>query len=678
MFADFRTEAMFSQRLKRAISALLLFFFSFTFYSPAVFAAWTELDKQSTPVRNSLAHINPIGETLQALSAQVDGLEQALNAKDDDAVSRRLQQIQMLSATLEERDALTRKELRGERDRLEQEGATAEVLARHRAFQENYLANMTGLEDTLGRLDRISYSPALKPLISELRQYLQQPVRNPQQSFSNDLDFVTPPPRRLYTSQSAIEGVLGVNGEPAWSLTDYLEVDSATRSTQRIEDLVADLGPDPLALYQWVKNTIRYVPSYGVMQGADYTVQSEQGNAFDTASTLIALYREAGIPARYSYGTVSLPAEAIQNWVGGVSNIHAATNIISQGGIPQQQLSYGGAAEEVELEHVWVEAWINGEWVALDPAFKQYTYTEGLDIESQVPLDADQFLVQLQSSATINEAEGWVQGLDVAQVQAQLDDYQTRVESYINSQNSNATLGDVLGTQQIVPDKSVSIENVQLPYRDIRASAVAPNLPESLYYKFRLQIGNTTGGSFGIPVQWGGVSAELERTTTELVGKSIAISFRPATIADQQTLETYLPENPQSVEDLPDQLPANTIQMIGEITVDGEVVASTPSVTLGQSLMTRLGFDAPERSWRYSENNLVAGKYQAVGIDMQGISPDQLEALKSRVEQTAAKLTAEDFSGLTKHDLVGSILQAGIQGYLAETYAMDKIAAAAS
>jgi len=63
-------------------------------------------------------------------------------------------------------------------------------------------------------------------------------------------------------------------------------------------------------------------------------------------------------------------------------------------------------------------------------------------------------------------------------------------------------------------------------------------------YKFRLQVGNTTGGSFGIPVQWGSVSAELERTTTELAGKSMAISFRPATIADQQTLETYLPENP--------------------------------------------------------------------------------------------------------------------------------------
>ena len=35
---------------------------------------------------------------------------------------------------------------------------------------------------------------------------------------------------------------------------------------------------------------------------------------------------------------------------------------------------------------------------------------------------------------------------------------------------------------------------------------------------------------------------ELEQVTAELVGKPIAISFRSATIADQQTLENYLPE----------------------------------------------------------------------------------------------------------------------------------------
>ncbi|MBS3804675.1 MAG: transglutaminase family protein [Oleiphilaceae bacterium] len=682
MFSDFRTEAMFSQRFKRIASALVLFFFSFTFYSPAAYAAFSELERQNNPPKNSLAYVNPVGETLDQLAQQIDLLRKAVTKDGNKAVEHSLREIESLADAFAERDAQMRDELHAERQALSDSGLPAESMARHEAFETNYLKHSEGVQSGLKELSQWQQAgadrSALPAILAKLDSHLQHPVRNPWQSFANDLDFVTPPPRNLYTQQSAIEGVLGVSGEPTWDLSDYLATDSATASSDAIRETVSELGPDPLALFQRVHDTIRFIPSYGVMQGAAYTMETEQGNAFDTASTLIALYREAGIPARYSYGTVALPAEAVQNWVGGVTNVDAATNILSQGGIPQRQLSYGGATEEVELEHVWVEAWIGGEWVGLDPSFKQYTYTEGLDIESQVPLNADQFLSQLQSSATVNEAEGWVQGVDVVQVQSQLEDYQSRVESFINNQHSNATLGEVLGTQQIVPEQSVAIEDVQLPYKDIRASAVAPNVPESLYYTFRLQIGNTTGGSFGAPVQWAGTSAELERKTTELVGKSIAISFRPASEADQQTLESYLPENLETVEDLPEQLPANTVNMIGEITVDGEVVASTPSVTLGQSLMTRLGFDAPERSWRYSENNLIAGQYQAVGIDMQGVSPDQLTALKTRIEETSAKLNAEDFAGLTKHDLVGSILQAGIQGYLAETYAMDQIAARAS
>lgn len=678
MFAEFRTETMFSRPLKRAISALVLFFFTFTLYSPAVYAAWHEVSTKQAPARNTLFYINPMGDILQKLSDQVSAIEQEAESGNSSVSGERLATIHQLTEQLRQEDINVRNELVSEQNRLKQSGVSQNVVARHQSFEQNYTHNITGLLDTLGQLDPGLDTQALSSVFQEIHEYLRHPVQNSRQSFSNDLDFVTPPPRRLHTTQAAIERLLGVSGQPAWSLTAYLETDSATATADSLRALVADHGGDPLALYQWVRNTIRFIPSYGVMQGAAYTIQSEQGNAFDTASVLIALYREAGIPARYAYGTVSLPAESVQNWVGGVSNINAATNILSQGGIPQQQISYGGASEEVELEHIWVEAWINGEWVALDPAFKQYIYTEGLDLASQVPLDADQFLSQLQSSATINEAEGWVQGLDARQVQAQLDNYQARVETYLNSQHASATLGDVLGKQQIIPDQSVSLEDVQLPYNNVRASAVVPNLPESLYYKFRLQVGNATGGSFGMPVQWGGVVAELERKTTQLVGKSLAVSFRPATAADQQTLESYLPENPQSIEDLPAQLPANTIRMIGEITVDGEVIAFTPTVTLGQSLMTRLGFAAPERSWRYSENNLVAGKYQAVAIDMQGISPDQLENLKSRVETVSAMLAAEDYAGLTKHDLVGSVLQAGIQGYLAETYAMDRIAAAAS
>lgn len=134
MFADFRTEAMFSQRLKRTISALVLFFFSFTFYSPAVFAAWTELDEQTTPARNSVSYINPVGETLETLSGHVNALEEALLQSDDTIVSDRLRRIRKLASMLEKQDAMTREELRDEHYRLQQNGASAESLTRHQSF----------------------------------------------------------------------------------------------------------------------------------------------------------------------------------------------------------------------------------------------------------------------------------------------------------------------------------------------------------------------------------------------------------------------------------------------------------------------------------------------------------------------------------------------------------------
>ena len=46
------------------------------------------------------------------------------------------------------------------------------------------------------------------------------------------------------------------------------------------------LEEDPVKIYNWVRNTIEFIPSYGSIQGADYTLQHGKGNAFDTASLL--------------------------------------------------------------------------------------------------------------------------------------------------------------------------------------------------------------------------------------------------------------------------------------------------------------------------------------------------------------------------------------------------------
>jgi len=118
--------------------------------------------------------------------------------------------------------------------------------------------------------------------------------------------------------------------------------------------------------------------------------------------------------------------------------------------------------------------------------------------------------------------------------------------------------------------------------------------------------------------------------------------------------------------------------MIGSITADGEVIAITGTYSLGSFLMTRLGYIGTDQEWRFTENNLIVGQYQAVAIDMQGISPQQLETLQSRLEGTQTALEAEEYGDLTKHDVFGDLLQAAIQGYLGTTYALDRVAAQAA
>jgi transglutaminase-like putative cysteine protease len=79
--------------------------------------------------------------------------------------------------------------------------------------------------------------------------------------------------------------------------------------TPEIRQLARDLGNSPVRIYNWVRHNIEFVPGYGAMQDAQVTLGSRRGNAFDSASLLVALLRAAGIPARYVYGTIELPAE---------------------------------------------------------------------------------------------------------------------------------------------------------------------------------------------------------------------------------------------------------------------------------------------------------------------------------------------------------------------------------
>jgi hypothetical protein len=383
-------------------------------------------------------------------------------------------------------------------------------------------------------------------------------------------------------------------------------------------------------------------------------------------------------------GTVQLPIEQIMNWVGNFTDANAALDFMSSGGVPTTALTDAGKVVKARFEHVWVEAWIDylpsrgakhkdGEgdtWIPLDASFKQYAYTDGIDIAAAVPFDGQTFIDQLTATATINEAEGSVTGVDSLLVQQTMTDYQSRVEDYIAQQYPDATVGDVLGKKDVVAQDYPYLLGT-LPYRtEVRGGSYAM-LPSSLRHTLSFSV--TRSGFDETPLTF-------IQSLPELAGKKITLSFTPATAADEAVINSYLPKphadgTPIQPEELPTSLPAYLIQVKPELRIDGQVVATGSPITLGASETFTLNFASPWIPSDLVTNPITAGAYHAVALDLGRISQGQGQSLKERLESTKAKLETQNFTGLTKDELVGDLLYTTALMYHAEYGLVKQIAA---
>ncbi len=135
------------------------------------------------------------------------------------------------------------------------------------------------------------------------------------------------------------------NPPTAGDLAETIEV----QFTPEITAKALELENNPLKIYNWVRNNIEFVPTYGSIQGANYCLQTKLCNAFDTASLLIALLRVSNIPARYVEGTVEIPIEKVKNWAGGFTDSMEAINLLASAGIPTTGNIVGG-----EIKSAWM------------------------------------------------------------------------------------------------------------------------------------------------------------------------------------------------------------------------------------------------------------------------------------------------------------------------------------
>jgi hypothetical protein len=150
-----------------------------------------------------------------------------------------------------------------------------------------------------------------------------------------------------------------------------------TENIRRIA--VEELDSDPLKIFLYVYNEMGFIPYGWSLQGSEMTLSTGYGNDYDQSSLLIALYRAAGIPARYVLGQVSIPPDRMANWVGAEDDkmpmwICSSANMFA---IPEY-LDSDDVLEYMVI-HCWVKAYIDGKWLEIDPSYKQYKYYKKMD-----------------------------------------------------------------------------------------------------------------------------------------------------------------------------------------------------------------------------------------------------------------------------------------------------------
>lgn len=422
---------------------------------------------------------------------------------------------------------------------------------------------------------------------------------------------------------------------PATPTAADLAATEDAQITQAIKDQAASLKNNPAKIYAWVRNNIAYVPTFGSIQGSHVTLKNRQGNAFDTASLLVALLRAANVPARFVYGTIEVPADKASNWVGGVRDGWAAQDLWSQGSVPTVVVTGGGVPKSVKLEHVWVEAWVDqvpsrggvnksgDAWLPLDASYKQYEFSK-IDLAKGAPIDGNAIISQMQASATVG-ADGSVTGIDTSIVRQAFASYQPAAQAYIDSVKPGATFEDLVGTRKII-QANLSILPGTLPYKIVATGGKFADLPAVVRHTVTVNLyGTETDRALQSP------SMSYTVSLPALAARPLGVTHAPATPADTATINSYKASGASS-------LPLYLIKVVPQLQIENATVASGAASTMGQAQYWDVTLTDPMGYSTATNNfNMNAGDEFVLGIDGAGITPALVQDRLDTVNSTSAR-----------------------------------------
>lgn len=431
-----------------------------------------------------------------------------------------------------------------------------------------------------------------------------------------EVDFIpTAVPSLNTETELGVEELKGalpekINLSYAAAVQADLENSAETEITDEIKELADSLG-NAKNVYEYVKNNIRFETYYGSRKGAVGTFEQKGGNDTDTASLLIGMLRHLGYPARYHVGTVFItPEQAVE--LTGAEDAENAGRLLASQYKPVVSVMKNGEIYGFKMTQTWVDAYV------------PYTDYRGAGHEAGenvwVSLDASFKTVEVKEA--------------VADCQ-----YADEV-SKLNQQIANLNDTYVIEDKITLKSREIAVKNekylpVSLPYQIFSSDKTFSAVPSDMSDRISVDVG------------WDQL---FNMTTAELYGKNITICYEGENDYDTELIQSY-----GGVE----KVPAHLVNVVPTAIVGDEVFRGEWGVSLGtaQQMNTYISNRGGTSALRDQVN---AGSVYAITLDLQRISPQDIERSESRLAQ--ASDNAEQFGPYSGRS-VGSILDYAGKAY---------------
>lgn len=231
-------------------------------------------------------------------------------------------------------------------------------------------------------------------------------------------------------------------------------------SIPEIVELARALRHDPDLIYEYVRNRVDTDFQYGLQRGALGAIIDGSGTAFDQAQLMVELLRQSGYTASYLRGNITLSGAQFASWTG-VANAAAACQLLASGGIPASingsslaSCNYSGSVSSVVMDHVWVQATIDGGNYQFNPSFKPYEHKSGIDVRSAMAAGSGQISAAALGGMNQGTQDGvhYVSSLKGEALGAVLTNWsEALLQRMKEADLDGADLADVIGGRVISP-----------------------------------------------------------------------------------------------------------------------------------------------------------------------------------------------------------------------------------